>query len=87
MSDLAESAILSRSGLTRLVDRLEKDGLIERQQCKTDQRGLFAAITETGRRRFRAAGRTHLEGVRRRFLVRLSEDEQRMLADVWERVS
>lgn len=86
MSDLADSVLLSRSGLTRLVDRLEKDGLIRRQQCKTDQRGLFAVITDDGRRVFREAGRTHLAGVRRRFLVRLSDEEQRMLGQVWERV-
>ncbi len=87
MSDLADSVLLSRSGLTRLADRLEKDGLIKREECPTDQRGMFAVITEEGRRQFGEAGRTHLSGVRRRFLVRLSSDEQRMLGDVWERLA
>lgn len=48
MSDLAEAVVLSRSGITRLVDRLEKDGYIERMACKNDRRSLYAAITEAG---------------------------------------
>jgi DNA-binding MarR family transcriptional regulator len=87
MSDLADSVLLSRSGLTRLADRLAKSGLITREECPTDQRGLFAVITEEGRRQFGEAGRTHLAGVRRRFLVRLSGDEQRLLSQVWERLA
>jgi len=87
MSELAHSVLLSRSGLTRLADRLEKGGLIERQDCPSDQRGLFAAITDEGRRRFREAGRTHLDGIRRRFLVRLSAEDQRTLRQVWERLA
>jgi DNA-binding MarR family transcriptional regulator len=86
MSDLAESVLLSRSGLTRLADRLEKAGLIEREQCPSDQRGYFATITAEGRRVFREAAPTHLEGIRTRFLERLSEDERRTLAQVWERL-
>src|SRR5919201_2367484 len=46
MSELADSVLLSRSGLTRLVDRLEREGLLERVRCRHDARGLFAAITE-----------------------------------------
>src|SRR3954451_23700238 len=89
MSDLAESVLLSRSGLTRLADRLAKNGLITREECPTDQRGLFAAITDEGRRLFAEAGRARppLAGVRPRFLVRLSEDEQRLLGEVWERLA
>lgn len=86
MSDLAQSVLLSRSGLTRLADRLEKDGLIRRQACSTDQRGLFAVITDQGRQVFEDARRTHIVGVRERFVSRLSEDEQRTLAQVWQRL-
>jgi DNA-binding MarR family transcriptional regulator len=86
MSELAEAVLLSRSGLTRLADRLELAGLIERRDCPSDARGLLAVITDEGRRLFRRAGRTHVEGVRRRFLDRLTSEEQRSLADVWERL-
>ena len=52
MSELADSVLLSRSGLTRLVDRLERDGLLEREPCEEDARGYFAAITDRGRALF-----------------------------------
>lgn len=86
MSEIADSVLLSRSGLTRLVDRLERDGLLERRECSTDKRGANAAITEEGRRRFRAARDTHLKGVRTRFLGRLGGEDLRSLAQAWERV-
>jgi DNA-binding MarR family transcriptional regulator len=87
MSELAESVLLSRSGLTRLVDRMERDGLIRRERCEEDQRGWFAEITGEGRELFGRARKTHLDGVRERFLSHLSQDEQRTLAALWERVS
>jgi DNA-binding MarR family transcriptional regulator len=86
MSELADSVLLSRSGLTRLVDRLERAELLEREECELDQRGFFAVITEDGRRLLHAARRTHLRGVRTRFLDRLSESERRHLAAVWEQL-
>jgi DNA-binding MarR family transcriptional regulator len=86
MSELADSVLLSRSGMTRLVDRLEALGLVERERCDDDARGLLAAITARGRAAFDAARRTHLAGVRELFLERLSEAEMRRLAAVWERV-
>ena len=86
MSQLAESVLLSRSGLTRLVDRLERDGLLERERCEDDARGWFAAITESGRSAFDEARATHLEGVRQRFLRRYSRVELRTLGELWERV-
>ena len=87
MSELAESVILSRSGLTRLVDRLEREGLLERCACTNDARGSFACITDAGRERFTAAQDTHLEGVRRLFLAHVDADRQDVLAEVWERVA
>jgi DNA-binding MarR family transcriptional regulator len=86
MSDLAESVLLSRSGLTRLVDRLERDGLLKRERCESDARGLFAEITPEGRRLFDAARRTHLDGVRALFLSRFSRAELRSLGALWQKL-
>ena len=60
MSDLADSVLLSRSGLTRLVDRLARAGLLERVRCDEDARGWFAVITDSGRALFDEARETHL---------------------------
>ena len=86
MSDLAESVLLSRSGLTRLVDRLEREGLLKRERCESDARGLFAEITPAGRELFDAARRTHLDGVRALFLDRYSRDELRTLGGLWRKL-
>jgi DNA-binding MarR family transcriptional regulator len=86
MRDLADSILLSRSGLTRLVDRLERDGLIERVACADDARGAWATITQAGREKFETSRATHLDGVRRIFLEHLSADELQALGDVWDRI-
>jgi DNA-binding MarR family transcriptional regulator len=86
MSELADSVLLSRSGLTRLVDRLERQGLLTRERCESDARGWFAQITPEGRRVFDAARETHLDGVRRLFLSRFSRDELRALGELWEKL-
>jgi DNA-binding MarR family transcriptional regulator len=86
MHDLASSVLLSRSGLTRLADRLEREGLIERQACDSDARGSFAVITDRGRERLASARATHLAGVRRHFLSHLSPEEQDVLGGMWERI-
>jgi DNA-binding MarR family transcriptional regulator len=86
MSELADSVLLSRSGLTRLVDRLERHGLLERERCEEDARGYFAAITDRGREVFADARRTHLAGVRERFLSRFSRQDLRTLGELWEKV-
>jgi DNA-binding MarR family transcriptional regulator len=75
-----------RSGLTRLIDRLVAHGFVERCACADDGRGAYAQLTDAGREKIHAARRTHLDGVRRLFLHRLSGDDQRALGDVWERV-
>jgi DNA-binding MarR family transcriptional regulator len=87
MSELADGVLLSRSGLTRLVDRMERDGLLRRERCEDDARGYYAIITDAGRELFRRARATHLDGVRERFLNPLSAAELRTLAVLWERVS
>jgi len=86
MSELADSVLLSRSGLTRLVDRLERQGLLRRERCESDARGLFAEITPEGRELFAAARKTHLDGVRRVFLSRYSRDELRTLGELWQKL-
>ena len=87
MCDLAERAQLSRSGLTRLVDRLEREGLIERCSCKHDARGAYACLTERGRERLEQARATHLALVREHFLARFSEEELEVLTAMLERVA
>src|SRR5688500_3782197 len=64
MAELADSVLLSRSGMTRLVDRLEREGLLERDACVDDGRGTFAVLTEKGEALLSEARRTHLDGVR-----------------------
>jgi DNA-binding MarR family transcriptional regulator len=86
MHDLAASVLLSRSGLTRLVDRLERDGYLERCSCAHDARGAFAVLTPAGREQLEAARRTHLAGVRELFLSHFSEEELDVLGDAWDRV-
>src|ERR687894_512847 len=86
MAELADSVLISRSGVTRLVDRLEREGLIIRDACESDGRGLFAVLTDKGEELLARARPTHLAGVRERFLRHFSEDELLTLARFWERV-
>jgi len=87
MSALADRVLLSRSGITRLVDRMVADGMVERSTCPTDARGLMATITPQGVSRLRAASKTHLDGVRRYFLDMVSPDEQAVIERALGRVS
>ena len=82
MTELADQVVLSRSGVTRLVDRMEAAGLVERRSCPTDLRGTFASLTELGAERYRAAAVVHVRGIRRHVTSRLSAADQRSLADV-----
>ena len=86
MHDLASSVLLSRSGLTRLVDRLERDGLIERATCQSDARGAYAVITPAGRKLLDAARATHRAGVRAHFLGHLSDEDLEALGEAWDKV-
>jgi DNA-binding MarR family transcriptional regulator len=75
MSELADRLLLSRSGVTRLVDRLVADGLVERVSCADDRRGQWASLTDAGYARLREASPTHLRGIAEHFLERLSADD------------
>jgi DNA-binding MarR family transcriptional regulator len=86
MGELADQLLLSRSGITRLVDRLVRQGLIERQRCAEDGRGYFAVLTPAGRRMLAATRREHLAGVRRHFLSRLEPGELDALGALWQRL-
>ncbi len=68
MRRLADQVLLSKSGVTRLIDRLVADGLVERDTCMTDARGAEAVLTEAGLERLRAASSTHLRGIADHFL-------------------
>ena len=72
MSALAEAVLLSRSGLTRLVDRMVDEGLLKRRAQPSDRRATIVALTPAGRRRLRAAAPVHLRGIEEHFASRLS---------------
>jgi DNA-binding MarR family transcriptional regulator len=71
MAELAEKLLFTRSGITRLVDRLERDGFVERDECPHDGRGVYATLTEKGFDTFEVAAVPHVDGIRRLFLDRL----------------
>jgi len=75
MTELADQVLLSRSGMTRLVDRLEREGLVVREACANDARGMFTVLTETGYQRLRRATRTHLLGIDQYAVSKLTPDE------------
>jgi DNA-binding MarR family transcriptional regulator len=75
MRTLADAILLSKSGVTRLIDRLVADGLVERSACVVDARGAEAVLTEAGLARLRAASTTHLRGIDAHFLGVLGPDD------------
>jgi DNA-binding MarR family transcriptional regulator len=80
MSDLASFAVLTPSGLTRLVDKLAREGLVERVRCSGDARVVYAVITNDGLRRLRSAYPTHLRGVRDHLVDRLEPKQLEAIA-------
>jgi len=72
--ELAKAVVLTRSGVTRLVDGLEKDGLVRRASCPEDKRGTLVAITDAGLARLREAAATQVDGVRELFVERLGTE-------------
>ncbi len=85
MSEIAERVLLSRSGCTRLVDRLADQGYVTRCAASNDGRGLYAELTDAGLTKITAARVTHHEGIRRFFLDRLTVTDQIALGDIWSR--
>lgn len=86
MAELADRTLLSRSGMTRLVDRLERDGLLQRDTCSSDARGCFAVLTPEGAEILEGARASHLESVRRRFLSHLGDEDVRALGSAFNKV-
>ena len=86
MTELAGSLLLSKSGVTRLVDRMEAAGLVARGTCDSDRRGSFALLTDRGRAVHAKAAPIHLRGVQEHFLGRLSADEARTLTSAFEKI-
>jgi DNA-binding MarR family transcriptional regulator len=86
MGALADQLLLSRSGLTRLVDRMVARGLVERHTCSEDRRGTWARLTEAGAAKFRQARPTNLAAIRERFVGKLDGTDLERLANVWEKL-
>jgi DNA-binding MarR family transcriptional regulator len=87
MTELADAVLLSRSGVTRLVDRLEKAGLVARCPVETDGRGVAARLTDAGLDRLRTASRTHLRGVGQHFVDRLDDTDLHVLERITRRLA
>ncbi len=86
MSVLADSVLLSLSGITRLVERLERDGLVMREPSAEDRRGAYAILTEAGFARLCQAQVTHAAGVRRRYLDPLMPEQVESLSILWRQL-
>lgn len=86
LQDLADRVLYSRSGLTRLMDRMEKAGLVCREPCADDKRGTFAVLTPLGKRELRRSASTHLRGIDEHFFSKLSEDEIAIIGPAMSKV-
>ncbi|NLG55316.1 MAG: MarR family transcriptional regulator [Rhodococcus sp.] len=86
MSSLADGILSSRSRLTHQIRRMEMDGLVKRDSCVEDGRGVRAIITDEGRRRLSEAAPTHVAGVRSNLINLLTKTQLKVLAEVFERV-
>ncbi len=86
MTELADRVLLSRSGLTRLVDRLVNAGLVERQPCPDDARGTFCVLTAAGFARLRDAAPVHLRGVHEHMTSLIRPEELAVLGSVLRRI-
>lgn len=86
MQELADAVLLSKSGLTRLIDRMERAGLVHRRACPSDGRGTFAAITPAGYARLRETAPTHLQGVKEHFADLFDDDEAAILKQLLDRL-
>jgi DNA-binding MarR family transcriptional regulator len=84
--DLAEELVLTASGITRLLDGLERVGLVERAACSSDRRVTYAVLTAAGRERLEAASATHLAGIRAFLEERFSKEELDQLAELLGRL-
>ena len=86
MAELADRVVLTPSGLTHLVGRLERQGLVSRVVDPADRRSFFAALTDDGRRRLRESRPTHNEVIRSLLTRRLSAEQLAELGELWDAV-
>src|SRR5215470_12358711 len=86
MAELAERVVLSPSGVTHLVTRLERDGLVQRVVDPGDRRSFFAALTPAGHQRLRDSRPTHNEVVREHLTRRLTPTQLNALGSLWEKI-
>jgi len=86
MTVLAREVVVTKAGLTAMIDRLEDKGLVARTADPHDRRAIRVTLTSEGERTFRAAAKVHLAGIRQRFSAHMSEDEARTIAHVFSRV-
>jgi DNA-binding MarR family transcriptional regulator len=86
MSELADRVLFSRSGVTRLADRLERQGWIERAQCPNDRRACHAVLTEAGLAERERAWPVYRRAIAEHFAKNLSEEEAAVVARVFLRV-
>lgn len=87
MAELADRVLLSRSGLTRLIDRLQAEGLVRREPSPDDARGTYTVLTAAGFARLRAAAPVHLAGIRKYWLTHYSDEELRTIGELFGRVA
>ena len=87
IQDLAARSILTRSGMSRAVGRLERAGYLTREQASEDRRGAYASLTDDGRRRFERVAAEHAAFVREHFLSLFSEKELGQMSGFWDRIS
>ena len=87
MSELAGRTLLTQSGISRLVTRLERDGLVQRASDPHDRRASHVSLTETGEQLVNEGLLTHVAGLRARFLDRFSEAELIQLSGYWDRLA
>lgn len=81
MQELARAVLLSKSGLTRLVDRMTEEDLVARESCPEDRRGQYVALTNQGLERLRTAAPIHLRGIEEHFAAYLSLDKATTIRD------
>ncbi|MEI6777350.1 MAG: MarR family winged helix-turn-helix transcriptional regulator [Chloroflexales bacterium] len=86
IQDLAAQSVITRSGMSRMVERLERADLVTREEASEDRRGAYAVLTEAGRQRLRAALRSHVAFVRQQFLTAFSDAELAQIGAFWRRV-
>jgi DNA-binding MarR family transcriptional regulator len=87
MSELADVAMISRSRLSHRIKVMEKAGWVKREACPIDKRGYFAVMTPKGWKAIVAAAPDHVASVRERFLDALDKGDQKVLAEIFERVA